>query len=70
MDRASILFGGSNETKQYVLECFATQKSIVFTIDMHFGIEGIDDFAYINLDRATAIRLSKELKRQIALLEV
>jgi hypothetical protein len=70
MERASILFGGSNETKQHVLECFATSKSIVFTIDMHFGIEGIDDFAYINLDRATAIRLSKELKRQIALLEV
>ena len=70
MERASILFGGSNETKQHVLACFATQKSIMFTIDMHFGIEGIDDFAYINLDRATAIRLSKELKRQIALLEV
>ena len=70
MERASILFGGSDETKQHILECFATQKSIVFTINMHFGIEGIDDFAYINLDRATAIRLSKELKRQIALLEV
>ena len=70
MEKASILFGGSNETKQHVLACFATRKSIMFTIDMHFGIEGIDDFAYINLDRATAIRLSKELKRQIALLEV
>ena len=70
MANARILFGGDENTQKHVLECFATQKSIVFTIDMHFGIEGIDDFAYINLDRATAIRLSKELKRQIALLEV
>ena len=28
------------------------------------------EYAYIGLDRATAIRLSKELRRQIALLEV
>ena len=70
MERASILFGGSDETKQHVLECFATQKSIVFTIDKHYGKDNKTEYAYICLDRSTAIRLSKELKRQIALLEV
>ena len=63
----AILFSGTEEskTRSHVLECFATNdEDIRIDIDM----DGV--FAFINLDKQTAIRLSKELRRQIALLEV
>ena len=63
----AILFSGSEEskTRSHVLECFATNdEDIRIDIDM----DGVM-FAFINLDKQTAIRLAKELRRQIALLE-
>ena len=63
----AILFSGTEEskTRSHVLECFATNdENIRIDIDM----DGV--FAFINLDKQTAIRLAKELRRQIALLEV
>ena len=64
----AILFSGTEEskTRSHVLECFATNDGdIRIDIDM----DGVM-FAFINLDKQTAIRLAKELRRQIALLEV
>ena len=64
----AILFSGTQEskTRSHVLECFATNdEDIRIDIDM----DGVM-FAFINLDKKTAIHLVKELKRQIALLEV
>ena len=70
MDKARILFGGDANTSTHVLECFAMTKSLFISIDMNYGKEDNTEFAYIGLDRSTAIRLAKELRRQIALLEV
>ena len=64
----AILFSGTEEskTRSHVMECFATNDNdIRICIDM----DGVK-FAFINLDKQTAIRLAKELRRQIALLEV
>ena len=70
MGNARILFGGDENTQNHVLECYAITKSLFISIDMDYPSAGKDTFAYIGLDRATAIRLAKELRRQIALLEV
>ena len=63
----AILFSGTEEskTRSHVMECFATNDN-----DIHIDIDmdGVM-FAFINLDKQTAIRLAKELRRQIALLE-
>jgi hypothetical protein len=64
----AILFSGTEEskTRSHVMECFATNENdIRIEIDMDDSI-----FAFIDLDKQTAIRLAKELRRQIALLEV
>ena len=63
----AILFSGTEEskTRNHVMECFATNENeICIYVDMDDSI-----FAFINLDKQTAIRLAKELRRQIALLE-
>ena len=63
----AILFSGTEEskTRSYVM-CFKTNDNdIRIDIDMDGVI-----FAFINLDKQTAIRLAKELRRQISLLEV
>ena len=70
MANARILFGGDENTQNHVLECFAMTKSLFISIDMNYGKEDKTEYAYIGLDRSTAIRLAKELRRQIALLEV
>ena len=70
MANARILFGGDENTKNHVVECFAMTKSLFISIDMNYPSTDKESYAYIGLDRATAIRLSKELRRQIALLEV
>ena len=70
MANARILFGGDENTKNHVIECFAMTKSLFISIDMNYGKGEKTEYAYIGLDRSTAIRLAKELRRQIALLEV
>ena len=63
----AILFSGTEEskTRSHVMECFATDNnSIRICISTN-----VITFAHINLDKQTAIRLAKELRRQIALLE-
>ena len=70
MANARILFGGDETTQKHVLECFAMTKSLFISIDMNYGKDDKMEYSYIGLDRATAIRLSKEIRRQIALLEV
>ena len=55
----AILFSGTEEskTRSHVLECFATNdEDIRIDIDM----DGV--FAFINLDKQTAIRLAKGIK--------
>ena len=68
----AILFSGTEEskTRSHVLECFAMTKSLFISIDMNYPSTDKESYAYIGLDRTTAIRLAKELRRQIALLEV
>jgi hypothetical protein len=68
----AILFSGTEEskTRSHVLECFAMTKSLFISIDMNYGKDDKKEYAYIGLDRSTAIRLAKEIRRQIALLEV
>ena len=63
----AILFSGTEEskTRSHVMECFATDDNDIRICIYTNGIT----FAYINLDKQTAIRLAKELRRQIALLE-
>ena len=62
----AILFSGTEEskTRSHVLECFATNDE-----ELHINIDMDGVFAFINLDKKTAIRLAKELRRQIAFLE-
>ena len=64
----AILFSGTEEskTRRHVMECFATNDN---DIRINIDMDGVI-FAFINLDKQTAIRLAKELRRQIALLEV
>lgn len=70
MANARILFGGDENTQKHILECFAMTKSLFISIEMNYGKVEKMEYAYISLDRSTAIRLAKELRRQIALLEV
>jgi hypothetical protein len=62
-----IIFYGSekSETTDHQLRCFCnTHQEIYIGIDMHLNAEH-----FICLDKATAIKLSKELRKQIALIE-
>ena len=64
----AILFSGSEEskTRNHVIECFANDRNEIYiNIDMDNSM-----FSFISLDKQTAIRLAKELRRQISLLEV
>ena len=63
----AILFSGTEEskTRSHVMECFATNDNDIRICIYANGIT----FAHINLNKQTAIRLAKELRRQIALLE-
>ena len=64
----AILFSGTEEskTRSHVIECFASERNEIYiNIDMDNSM-----FSFISLDKQTAIRLAKELRRQIALLEV
>lgn len=59
-----IIFYGSekSETNDHELRCFCTtNQEIYIGIEMHHSIEH-----FICLDKTTAIKLSKELRKQIA----
>ena len=62
-----LVFYGSykSQTTEHELRCFCnTQNEIFVGIEMHQGVEH-----FISLDKATAIKFSKELRKQIALIE-
>ena len=66
----AILFSGTEESKTdtHTMLCYANNNNNIYiNIDMNVSYEF--DSAYICLDKQTAIRLAKELRRQIALLE-
>lgn len=68
MSNIQILFGGSekSKTEQHILQVYANINNEIF-----ISIEDKNDgaFEFIALDKSTAIRLSREIRRQIALLE-
>ena len=70
MANARILFGGDENTQNHVLECFSMTKSLFISIDMNYGKDEEGKYAYIAMDRMTAIRFAKEIRRQIGLMEV
>jgi hypothetical protein len=62
-----LVFYGSekSETDNYELRCFCnTNDEIYIEIEMHQNFEH-----FIALDKQTAIKFSKELRKQIALIE-
>ena len=61
-----ILFKGSNECKNHSLECFGMSGNLCLAIYP----DNKKTPVWIILDKSTAIKLSKEIKRQIFLLEV
>lgn len=65
MENVRLLFHGTKEsgTNQSTLELYATDNN-----ELLLSIEG-DGIQLINLNRATSIKLCKELKKQIALLD-
>jgi hypothetical protein len=70
MGNVKIIFGGTkgSKTTDHSLEVFANDKNeLFFSIDMNMQ----HDFgeAFICLDKTTAIKLSREIRKQIALLE-
>ena len=69
MEKARIFFGGDESSSNHVLECFALKQSVFVSIDMNFGKDDEGKYAYISMDRMTAIRFAKEIRRQIGLME-
>lgn len=68
MSNIKILFGGSekSKTEQHILQVFAnTNNEIIISIEA----KNDGTFEFISLDKSTAIRFSREIRRQIALLE-
>jgi len=65
MENTRLLFLGTleNDFNETSLELFATESNVLRII-----VEG-DGIQLIDLSKQTAIRLSKELKKQIALLD-
>ena len=61
-----ILFKGSNYCKNHSLECFGMSGNLCLAIYP----DNKKTPVWITLDKSTAIKLSKEIKRQIFLLEV
>jgi len=62
-----LVFYGSekSQTEDHELRCFCnTKHEIYIAIEMHHSIEH-----FICLDKATAIKFSKELRKQIALIQ-
>lgn len=62
-----LVFYGSekSQTSNHELRCFCnTHHEIYVGIEMHHNMEH-----FICLDKATAIKFSKELRKQIALIE-
>jgi hypothetical protein len=62
----SIIFTGTelSKTNDHKLEVFAVLENEIF-----INIEVNDWNAFINLDRSTAIKFHRELKKQISFLE-
>lgn len=68
MSNYKIIFGGSekSKTEQHILQVFAnTNNEIIISIEA----KNDGTFEFISLDKSTAIRFSREIRRQIALLE-
>ena len=67
MGNVKLIFGGTeiSNTEDHSLQVYANYRNELF-----FSIE-MDGFpeSFICLDKSTAIKLSKELRKQIALLE-
>lgn len=61
-----ILFKGSNYCKNHSLECFGGSGELWIAIYP----DNKKTPVWITLDKSTAIKFSKEIKRQIFLLEV
>lgn len=62
-----LIFYGSekSETTEHELKCFCnTHNEIYIGLEMHQGMEH-----FICLNKETAIKFSKELRKQIALIE-
>ena len=61
-----IVFKGSDYCKNHSLECFGMSGNLCLAIYP----DNKKTPVWITLDKSTAIKLSKEIKRQIFLLEV
>ena len=62
------IFCGSEHTASAQLQCFADDNNqLSISIDNDSSDPGING-GYISLDKYTAIKLSKELRRQIAII--
>ena len=70
MANVKLIFCGSGQsgTEEHTLAAYCnSNKELFISIDMNFG----DDYsnAYLCLDKSTAIKFSKELRKQISYLE-
>ena len=68
MANVKLLFCGSEQsnTEDRNIECFHNQYNEI-TINVKCDVSGL--FNFVSLDKETAIKLSKELRKQIALID-
>ena len=66
MENVKLVFNGTDfsNTSNNELECYANGAGEI-CISIQDGIDYIDNYQNICLNKSTAVRLSKELKKQI-----
>ena len=71
MANVRLIFGGSEEHKnsEVTIECCANFKNGLYINIQDNEVEHDYGFANIVLDKSTAIKFSKELRKQISLME-
>lgn len=70
MANVKLIFGGSAEydCAEQTMQCYVNSDGGLYISITHDYLE-YDDFRFTVLDKQTAIKLSKELRKQISLME-
>ena len=70
MANTKLIFCGINESSLFELQVYANMNELCISIDMNPSqSDDLESFAYINFDKSTAIKLSREIRKQIAEME-
>jgi hypothetical protein len=71
MANVKLIFGGSEESNcsEITIECYVNNKNGLYISIQDHEVNQCYSSAHIVLDKSTAIKLSKELRKQISLME-